>query len=453
MSSQTILVVDDEPDIRHLLKDILEDDGFSVMIAEDGAHARTLFTREKPQLVLLDIWMSDVDGISLLKEWKSKQQSPVAVIMMSGHGTVETAVEATRLGAYDFIEKPLSLAKLQLTVKHALEDSGLRRENQHLRWISRSKNEQIIGKSNLMKSLREKLQRMADYSAPVLITGPIGTNKETYAAYMHSMSSRQGNAFVPVNISGLDKVHMEQILFGDADSPGALEQATNGTLFIKDIADLDPVLQSRLLKTMERNSLTRTNNDAIPINTRIVAATRNSLEELVRKQRFDPDLFYLLSVLPVEAPTLAEHCEDMPELIQYYVDSLVGTESLPFRHFSVGAQNRLRSHTWPGNLRELRNIIQRLLIHTDNELIEADDVEAALHANTECGTGKAPDRQYLDPFNLELPLRDARENFEREYLSRQLKRMDWNISRTASVIGVERTHLYRKLKSLGIRIK
>lgn len=452
MTRQAILVVDDEPDIRNLVKDILEDEGFLVQVAESGEQARELFAQEQPQLVLLDIWMPDLDGISLLKEWKEQRHGTVPVVMMSGHGTVETAVEATRLGAYDFVEKPLSHAKLLLVVRHALLESGLRLENLNLRKARTNRHEDIVGKSRAMQGLRDKLGRIAQHDQPVLISGPPGTDKESCARHMHELGGRGNAPFVAANVTGIDRAASELLLFGDADTLPCLEHARGGTLFVKDIAELDMVTQSRLCHTIEERTFRAGNKGpVVKLDARIVAATRGNLQRLVQEGKFNEDLFYQFNILTISVPALSEHVDDIPELLDYYVDYLVDTESLPFRKFTVAAKNRLRAHRWPGNLRELKNLVQRLLILGDGETISVEELESVWHDRVMPGTGEAG--QKTDSIEFNLPMRDAREKFERAYLTFQLDKNAGNVNRTANAIGMQRAHLYRKLKALGINLK
>lgn len=449
MINGNILVVDDEPDICNIVKEILEDEGFKVSVAENGATARILKDTVKPDMILLDIWMPDIDGISLLKEWSESGSIETPVIMMSGHGTVETAVEATRLGAYDFLEKPLSLAKLLLTVKNALETSRLQRENLRLKQYSQHTTE-IIGKSELIKNLSEQLNRIANHDTPVMIIGESGTDKEAIARYLHSRSSRSEGPFIAVGVSALSSDGPAIELFGtelNGIQPGHLEKAAGGTLFLKDIADMDLVSQAKLQNALEKQSFTRINGlETVNLDVRIVAASRAPLDEKIQQGLFRDDLYFQLSVVPVKVPAIREHFEDIPELLEFYVNYFVAQESLPYKRFTTAAQNRLRRYSWPGNIRELKNLVQRLLILGNTDSIELEEVETALG---EQPSGKHPD----DLYNFDLPLREAREKFERAYLEYQLKQFNGSVSKIAKNVGMERTHLYRKLKSLNIDLK
>ena len=451
MITGNILVVDDEPDIRDLVQEILQDEGFNVTVAENAKQAKQQREDFSPDLILLDIWMPDMDGITLLKSWKEENRLSIPVIMMSGHGTVETAVEATKMGAYDFIEKPLSIAKLILTVKHALEKVSLQQENLYLRGRTLAINK-LVGKSPVMQKLHEQIKKIANLNTPVLITGESGTDKEMFARYLHSQSNRSEAPFISVGISALSADHAIQELFGSEQGneikPGLIEQAEGGILFLKDIADMAPALQAKLQFTLENNSFTRVGGTkANSIDVRFIGVTRVDLLDKVKNGTFRDDLYYQLNVLPLQIPPLREHYEDIPELLDYYITYFVEQEGLPYRHFTVAAQNFLRSYTWPGNVRELKNLVQRLLILGTNENIDLDEIKMAMG-----GVLKSADNFEYNP-EFDMPLREAREHFEKSYLQFKLAQTNGSVSKVAKEVGMERTHLYRKLKSLGIDIK
>lgn len=442
-----ILVVDDEPDIRSLVKEILEDEGYEVSVAEDGNAARRARRQRRPDLVLLDIWMPDVDGITLLKEWSEEDPIMAPVIMISGHGTVETAVEATRLGAYDFIEKPLSLAKLLLTVERALEADKLQRENIGLRQTVKPLSEPL-GKSGVMQALREQLKRVAQHDTWVLMTGESGAGKHVCARYLHACSARSNGPFVDMSVASIAGGNSGVELFGEERDEkvhyGRLEQANKGTLFLHDIGDMDAATQARLVSALETRAFTRVGGgEPVEVDVRIIAATKRDMEELVRAGVFREDLYYHLNVVPLRVPPLREHREDVPELLNYYLDLFVTQENLTYRTFTVAAQNRLRNYSWPGNIRELKNLVQRLLIVGAGEQIEVDEVEAAM------GRDQA-ELEEMPTTVFEMPLRQAREQFERAYLEHQLKETGGSVGKVAKISGMERTHLYRKLRALGI---
>ena len=452
MSTASILVVDDEPDIRNIVREILEDENYSVTVADNAGNARTAFAAQRPDLVLLDIWMPDTDGITLLKEWSRDQALPMPVVMMSGHGTVETAVEAIRLGAYDFIEKPLSTTKLLVTVDRALQHARLRQENQDLR-----RHGEVVtvpvGRSKLMQQLRATLERIAAHDSRVLISGEPGSGKEVAARYLHSRSPRQHRPFVELNLTAVPPVNMAVRLFGTETpgevSSGALEQTMGGTLFLDQIGDLSLDTQARLLSVLEEQRFLRIDGKtALALDVRILAASSQDLGALVHAGRFREDLYYHLNVVPLTVPPLREHREDVPELVNYYIDWMVERESLPYKRFTTAALNALRNHDWPGNVRELRNLVQRLLILGVGDEISETEVSAAL-GSTAVLPGNAP----APAAWFELPLREARDHFEKTYLEHHLKRADGSVADVADRVGVERTHLYRKLKGLGINIK
>ena len=447
-----ILVVDDEPDIRDLVKDILEDEGHQVATAENGAAARKLLRERRPHLIFLDIWMPDLDGISLLKEWSEGDGLPCPVIMMSGHGTVETAVEATRLGAYDFLEKPLSLAKLLLTVERALQAEKLQVENLGLK----SRADYAVepsGHSVVIQHLREQVKRLAQHDTWVLISGEPGSGRETFARYLHAQSKRHANPFVDVSVSSIAAGNSARELFGSEEGDriyyGRLEQASGGTLFLDEVADMDMEAQAQLLGALDTSSFVRVGgSEPVEVDVRIIAATHKNLDEAVKQGKFREDLFFHLNVVPLQIPPLRDHHEDVPELLSYYTDYFVDKEKLPYRRFSTAAQNYLRNYEWPGNIRELKNLVQRLMILNSDEEISQTEVENALGSHAE------PELKLRGgAVSFDQPIRQAREEFERAYLEYQLAKHDGNVSQMAEEAGMERTHLYRKLRSVGIEIK
>ncbi len=445
MSTARILVVDDEADIRELLQDILAEEGYAVEVAASGAEARSACAREAPDLVLLDIWMPDTDGISLLREWQQSQSLTAPVVMMSGHGTVETAVEATRLGAVDYVEKPLSLAKLLHTVQSALEEGRRRRQS------ARTLVPPLIapvGRSHLMRDLREQTKQLAPHAANVLITGEPGTGREAFARYIHSLSPRASGPFVSISGGALPEKDLEAAIYGDEAggqlSKGILDQADGGVLFINELADLSPAAQRLLFAALDTGSYTRVGGNApVRVNARIISSAQSG-SAAQGAEPFRLDLLSHLSVLGLKVPPLRDYAEDVPELLRHYVDRLVDEEHLPFRRFGVAAQNRLRNYPWPGNMRELKNLVHRLLIHGGSEEIRLEEIEQEIES-------LAPDNEPLVKQDLlSLPLREAREHFERAYLTQQLQLCNGKVGQLAKRVGMERTHLYRKLRSLGV---
>lgn len=444
-----ILVIDDEPDIRQLVVEILEDEGYQVAMAENADEARELKKSRQPDLVLLDIWMPDMDGISLLKEWSQENQLNCPVVMMSGHGNVETAVEATRLGAYDFLEKPLSLAKLLLIVERALEAQNLQQENAGLKH-QLSEYIEPVGKSAIVDRMKDQLKRLAQHDTRVLFVGEAGSGKELYARYLHSHSSRKDGPFVDVAVGSISPENAAVEFFGKEERgkvyPGLLEQAHGGCLFLGEISGMDQETQLRLISALESSSFLRVGgSEAVSVDVRVMASTRLGLDEEVRAGRFRQDLYYLLNVVTMDVQPLKEHSEDIPGLLNFYVDYFVIHEKLPFRKFSMAAQNFLRNYIWPGNVRELKNLVQRLMILGAGDEIELDEVKKAL--------GKAVDEIVATvPEFFNLPLKEAREHFEKAYLEYHFDKSSGSVAKLAAAIGMERTHLYRKLHTLNIKL-
>ncbi len=452
MSKAHLLVVDDEPDIRTLVQEILEDEGYKVVSAGGAQEARQACRAERPDLVLLDVWMPDTDGISLLKEWQQLGLN-MPVVMMSGHGTIETAVEATRLGAVDFLEKPLSLAKLLVTVERHLELVRIRQENEGLK-RQRMAPLDPLGSSRVMQALRTQAERVAGHDTPVLITGEPGSGKCNLARFLHAHSPRSAGPYVEFQPGSVEKEGTAAALFGGEDGEtvryGLLEQARGGTLYIDEITQLEMEQQRRLASALSRLAYTRVGGAApLELGARVVAASSLPLEPEVRAGRLDEDLYYQLKVVPLNVPTLRDRPEDIPELLAFYADWFHTQERLPYRRFGIAAQNRLRQHSWPGNVRELTNLVQRLLIMGQGDEVEGAEAEQALGMSVverpAPGAGFAMD--------LSVPLREAREQFEREYLLRQLKAAQGSVGKLAKLVGLERTHLYRKLRSLGVELK
>ena len=439
-----ILVVDDEPDIRHLLQEILEDEGFTVTVAENGETARQAYRQHQPTLILLDIWMPDVDGITLLKEWNEEGSLSMPVIMMSGHGNVETAVEATRLGAFDFIEKPLSLAKLLLTVEQALESEKSQPE-QNNPTQNYTVNEPI-GRSPVMQRLRQQIKRIAEHDSWVLINGEAGSGVKLAAQFLHSNSQQKDNNFIEANLSSLSYEKKPEEFVGKTSLPGLLDKAQGGTLFLRNIDEADDTTQNFLLSLLQTNSFQHIDGSStINFKARIICSTHKDIESLVEDNLFRKDLFYLINVVPLHIPSLREHREDIPDLISFYTNILIEQDKLPYRHFSLPAQNRLRNCTWHGNVQELTNLIQTLLITASGNEITLEDVESAINQKEKIN----PSGQGIS-IAYDLPLREARERFERDYLIHQLIKTGGSVGKVAKLIEMERTHLYRKLRALEI---
>ena len=451
MTAQFIMIVDDEPDIRQLVSEILVDEGYKVAAAEDAAKAKELYRQRKPDLVLLDIWMPGQDGISLLKEWRDEEALHCPVVMMSGHGTIETAVEATKLGAYDFIEKPLSMAKMLLTVENALRARLLEQENQGLRRQFMTE-QGMVGSSQTLQQLRDQASRVAQHEPSVLLYGEPGSGKEALARFIHNNSTRKERTFTKVVLSLLDSNDMARQLFGYVEKSrvhhGLLDECNGGFLYMAEVSELDEDSQARLLGALKDNYFLRIGGqEKVDFDLKLVVSSTHDLQDDVSAERFSEELYYLLNVVPIQVPALRDHPEDVPELLNYYVNQLTAQDGLPYRHFSLAAQNFLRNQRWPGNVLELRNLVQRLLIlgtEVDISLEEAEEAVGAIIPVFSNEIGYMPENLY------DLPLRQAREQFEHDYLVYQLKQVEGNVSKLAEKVKMERTHLYRKMRSLNV---
>jgi DNA-binding NtrC family response regulator len=444
MNASRILVVDDEADIRRLLQEILSEEGHDVDVAADAAQARAARARSAPDLVLLDIWMPDTDGITLLREWSGDARHDCPVVMMSGHGTVETAVEATRLGAFDFIEKPLSLAKLLPTVKRALDARRTRQAGGHLATRAQAP---LHGRSRVALQLRSELLRLAAYPAPLLLIAEPGSETESLARFVHASGPRGNGPFVSCNPRALQDEQAASALLGSNGQAGLLEQATGGTLFLGDIEELPDSARRLLAGVLEGGSYARDGDGASArFDARVIGTALPGIETRAGGSGLSRDLYAQLAVLPLRVPPLREYAEDVPDLLRQCVDQLTEGEQLQFRRCSVAAQNRLRNYPWPDNLREMRNLLRRLLLRGGPEEITLEEVERELAA-------QAPiDAPLVKQDLLSLPMREAREHFERAYLQQQLQLCGGKVGQLAKRVGMERTHLYRKLRSLGIEI-
>lgn len=440
-----ILVVDDEADITILLQDILEDEGYQVSIANNAAEAHEVYLSQPVDLVLLDIWMPEEDGLSLLERWQAdglKSQ----VVMMSGHGTIETAVQATKLGAYDFIEKPISMAKLMIGVENVFNKIKL--ENRHKELIKQMNPDvQIVGKSAAITQLKTQLAQIADNPLPVCFLGLAGVGKTYYARYLHQISARGHEPFIVVNASALAHEQQIEAIFGSAEQTGLMQTAEGGTLFIDEIADLEPETQALFSQFIEDGDYRQPNQSTvITPNVRLCFASQYHLTELVNNETLLSDLYYRIQTLMIKIPKLQEYHDDIPEIISHYVYQFVDYDNLPYRHFSMQALNYLRQYHWPGNVRELRNFIQRALVMAKDKEISLAETEELLAMSN----AQASDETMV---SIDLPIREARERFEKAYFVKQLAYCEGNIAKLAERAGLERTNLYRKLKSLGIQYK
>jgi two-component system nitrogen regulation response regulator NtrX len=445
MTASRILVVDDEADIRGTLKEILSEEGYEVEVAADATQARTSRAAHVPDLVLLDIWMPDTDGITLLREWSVTDGYDCPVVMMSGHGTVETAVEATRLGAFDFVEKPLSLTKLLRTVERALDAGRRKRLSERAQGSSLA---MPIGKSKLTQNLRELVQQAATSSSPVLFIGELGSGREAYARHLHALSARSSKPFFMVVAASLGSDPAAALFGSERDGKvvqGAFDQAAGGTLFLNGLEDLSSQTQRALIGAIEENGYTRVGGrERLPLNVRWISSAQDGFDAHNSPEPFRRDLIAHLNVITLRVAPLRDYAEDVPDLLRYYIDRLVDDQHLSLRRFSVAAQNRLRNYPWPGNLGELKSLVQRMLVLGGGEEIRLEEIERELTAKT------AMDEPLVKQDLLALPLREAREQFERAYLQQQLLLCNGKVGQLAKRVGMERTHLYRKLRALGV---
>ena len=448
-----VLVVDDEADIRELVSGVLEDEGYAVRTASDSTSALDAIRDRRPSLLLLDVWLrgSRLDGLQMLQEVKRRDPS-LPVLIISGHGNLDTAVAAIREGAVDFIEKPFEAERLLHLVARATETEQLRRENASLR--QQVAHEQVLsGNSVPINTVRATLKRVAPTGSRVLITGPAGVGKEVAARTIHQWSTRADGPFVVVSAAMMTPERVEEELFGmeegDVTRPGLLEQAHGGTLFLDEIADMPLTTQGKILRVLTDQSYHRVGGQRpIKVDVRVLSATSRDLSQEIAQGRFREDLFYRLNVVPVRLPPLSERREDIPELANQFLARYASERRIPVPTFSEDAVAALQAHEWPGNVRQLRNIIERTVILAPCERVDRIEVDM-LPAEIIEGQGSSG----LSNQGITImgsPLREARESFEREYLKVQIRRFSGNISRTASFIGMERSALHRKLKALGI---
>src|SRR6266403_67976 len=450
-----ILIVDDEADIRDLVAGILEDEGFTTRTARDSDSALTEIANRRPHLVFLDIWLqgSKLDGLQLLEQIK-KDNADLPVVMISGHGNIETAVAAIKRGAYDFIEKPFKSDRLILVATRALETSRLKREVKELKQLAPTASI-LTGRSPCMNQLRQTIDRAAKANSRILVVGPSGSGKELAARTLHSASSRADGPFVVINAAAITPERMEIELFGvEANGEhqrkaGALEEAHGGTLFIDEVGDMPRETQNKILRVLVDQTFQRQGGTIkVNVDVRIISSTARNLEEEIAEGRFREDLYHRLSVVPIRVPPLSERREDIPELIDYFMDQISASTGLPKRQIGQDAMAVLQSHVWPGNVRQLRNNVERVMILAGGGpevIITADmlpqDVGSMVPAMPTSNNGE---------HIMGLPLREAREVFERDYLIAQISRFSGNISRTAEFVGMERSALHRKLKALGV---
>jgi two-component system, NtrC family, nitrogen regulation response regulator NtrX len=450
-----ILVVDDENDIRELVAGILEDEGYKTRTARNADEALSAIQARRPHLIFLDIWMqgSRLDGLQVLEAVKGMHPD-LPIVMISGHGNIETAVSAIQKGAYDFIEKPFKADRLILVAARALEASKLRREVRELK-VRAGDTHRIVGRSTVVSQLRQQLERVAPTNARVLITGPAGAGKELAARTIHQLSARANGPFVVLPAATIEPETMEEYLFGVEAAEGrqlrigALEEAHGGTLYLDEAGDMPRDTQSKILRVLVDQNFQRVGGSArVSVDARIISSTSRDLVADIAGGRFREDLYHRLNVVPVRVPGLAERRDDVPELIGWFMEQISLSSGIPKRRIADDAMAVLQSHDWPGNIRQLRNNVERLMIlnpgDPDSE-ITIDLLPQELGAAAPPTPGGAGGEKLLS-----LPLREAREVFEREYLIAQINRFGGNISRTAEFIGMERSALHRKLKTLGV---
>ncbi|MFN3145370.1 MAG: sigma-54-dependent transcriptional regulator [Paracoccaceae bacterium] len=446
-----ILIVDDERDIRELIGDILEDEGYTTRLAANSEECMAAIAAEPPALMILDIWLKDsrMDGIDILKTVK-RDTPGIPVVIISGHGNIEIAVAAIKQGAYDFIEKPFNIDQLMVVIRRAMETSRLRRENVELRRREVTTAE-MIGGSAVFKALKSQLDKVTKSNGRVMLSGAAGSGKEMAARYIHANSQRADSPFVSVNCASIEPDRMEEVLFGRESAargvePGLLDEADSGVLYLDEVADLPMGTQSKLLRVLVDQQFLRVGgSDKVRVDIRVISSTNRNLQEEIDAGRFRQELFHRLNVVPISVPTLEDRRDDIPLLAGHFIEHFNKTQGLPQRVLSEDAVALLQTMVWPGNVRQLKNVIERVLILGEGTgPIGADELPETDERRD--GDG----RVVLSGSLATLPLREARELFEREYLLTQINRFGGNISRTASFVGMERSALHRKLKSLGV---
>jgi two-component system nitrogen regulation response regulator NtrX len=454
-----VLIVDDEADIREIASDILKDEGYTTRTAANSSDVFAKISERVPGAVILDVWLqgSDLDGLGILEILKSRYPQ-LPVIVISGHGNIETAVSAIRMGAYDYLEKPFKEDKLLLTLSRAIENTKLKHENAALKKQNVDAVE-LIGSSSAVSQLNLAISRVAPTESRVMITGPCGAGKEVVAQMIHAKSRRKRSPFIVFNAAGYSPREQEEILFGREPAlssggearVGAFERAHGGTLFIDEVVDVAPEVQARLLRVLQQQHFTRVDGKhEVKVDVRVIAATSQDIHKAIEAKRFRTDLYYRLNVVPIDIPPLADRREDIPDLANYFMEHLTRQTGLPKRSLATDTLAIMQAYHWPGNVRELKNTVERLLIisagETDTVIRPSalpHEVSSVAHVNVGGGDN-------LNETIIGLPLREAREQFERQYLLAQLNRFGGNISRTSAFIGMERSALHRKLKMLGI---
>jgi two-component system nitrogen regulation response regulator NtrX len=450
-----ILIVDDEADIRELIAGILQDEGYETRLAHNSDAALAVVADRRPSLIVLDIWLqgSRHDGLELLNIFKERHPE-VPVVIISGHGNIETAVTAIKRGAYDYVEKPFKADRLLLIIGRALENSRLKRENEALRERAGAEGE-MIGQSQAMRQLRQTLKRIAPSNSRVLITGAMGSGKETAARALHLMSNRASGPFVTLAAATMAPERMESELFGmETDGGvtqrvGALEEAHGGTLYLDEVADMPLETQGKVLRVLVDQTFQRVGGTKkVKVDVRIVSSSSRDLAGQIQDGKFREDLFHRLSVVPVKVPALAERREDIPELIEHFAQTYSAASGQPVRKLAEDAMAVLQAHDWPGNIRQLRNNVERVMILAGGEA--SSEITASMLPPEISNSLPASVAGFGAEHLLAMPLREARESFERDYIAAQLARFGGNISKTAHFIGMERSALHRKIKLLGL---
>ncbi|MEW6730544.1 MAG: sigma-54 dependent transcriptional regulator [Acidobacteriota bacterium] len=454
MSGQTILIIDDEANTLTTLARAFKLEGFHPLTADTGSAALARLKQERVDLILCDVFMPEVDGVTLLKQIRA-QYPNIPVLMMSGQATIEIAVEATKLGATDFIEKPISFEKLLVTVKNALKIGALEAENRKLRQAL-SEEQSLIGESEPMRRLRALIERAAPATTRVLITGENGTGKELVARAIHLLSARAEEPFIKINCAAIPSELIESELFGHEKGAftgavqmrrGKFEQAQGGTLFLDEIGDMPLTMQAKLLRVLQEEEIERVGGThTIKIDVRVIAATNKKIDEMVANQTFREDLYYRINVFPIHVPSLRERLDDLPLLANAFVKSIAARNNWKTKEILPEADKYLRCHNWPGNVRELRNIIERAMIIASSDSIKASDIELALPM---LGATTTPGRGYS---NTDV-LRNIVDQVEREVIIERLKNSHYHITKTAESLGLERSHLYKKCRQLGIDLQ
>jgi two-component system nitrogen regulation response regulator NtrX len=459
MTKEVILIVDDEEGIRETLSGIFEDEGYEVVTAASGEEALDIIKEHMPYILLLDVWLPGMDGIETMSKVK-EIDNDIPVIVISGHGNIELAIKAIRLGAYDFLEKPLSLEKVLIVTKRALEKKRLETENRALR-ADLTKKCTLIGDSQKMAEIKQQIFRASESNSRVLIMGESGTGKELVARLLHDKSSRANEPFVEVNCAAIPQELIESELFGHEKGSftgaterksGKFELADKGTLFLDEIGDMTLQTQAKVLRVIETQVFQRVGGSKnIKVDVRIIAATNKNIAEEVRKGNFREDLYFRLNVIPLILPTLRERLEDIPQLTHYLIESFAFENGMRPKKIASDALKLFQNYDWPGNIRELKNIVERLIIMVPSPIVTSEDIEALGIFQSSRISGAGPSSKGYDYFNRKT-LKDARDAFEKDFIIKKLEENNWNISKTSEAIAIERSNLHKKIKAYDINM-